>query len=60
LPALNLGVLLDLYLGDPAAALSENERYLAHAGGPDTQVASWITEVRVRAGQESRNAEVVP
>jgi Flp pilus assembly protein TadD len=60
LPALNLGVLLDLYLGDPATALSEYERYLALAGGPDTQVASWITEVRVRAGQESRNAEVVP
>jgi tetratricopeptide (TPR) repeat protein len=60
LPALNLGVLLDLYLGDPAAALSEYERYLALAVGPDTQVTSWITEVRVRAGQESRNAEVVP
>jgi Flp pilus assembly protein TadD len=60
LPALNLGVLLDLYLGDPAAALSEYKRYLALAGGLDTQVVSWVTEVRVRAGQEARNAEVVP
>lgn len=60
LPALNLGVLLDLYLGDAVAALSEYERYLVLSGAPDIQVASWITEVRVRAGQETRNAEVLP
>ncbi len=60
LPALNLGVLLDLYLGRPAAALAEYERSLSLAGISDRQVESWITEVRVRAGQEARSAEVVP
>lgn len=60
LPALNLGVLLDLYLGRPGAALAEYERYQQLAGGPDVQVAAWIIEVRRRAGQEEQSAEVVP
>ncbi len=60
LPALNLGVLLDLYLGRPGAALAEYERYQLLSGGPDVQVASWITEVRRRAGLEEQSAEVVP
>lgn len=60
LPALNLGVLLDLYLGQPGAALAEYERYQQLSGGPDVQVEAWITEVRVRAGREEQSAEVVP
>jgi len=60
LPALNLGVLLDLYLGRPGAALAEYERYQQLSGGPDLQVAAWITEVRVRAGREEQSAEVAP
>ena len=60
LPALNLGVLLDLYLGQPGAALTEYERYQQLSGGPDVQVAAWIIEVRLRAGHEEQSAEVVP
>jgi Flp pilus assembly protein TadD len=60
LPALNLGVLLDLYLGQPGAALAEYERYQQLSGGPDVQVAGWITEVRRRAGHEEQSAEVAP
>jgi tetratricopeptide (TPR) repeat protein len=60
LPALNLGVLLDLYLGRPGAALAEYERYQRLAGGPDVQVAAWVTEVRLRAGHEEQSAEVAP
>jgi tetratricopeptide (TPR) repeat protein len=60
LPALNLGVLLDLYLGRPGAALAEYVRYQRLSGGSDVQVAAWITEVRVRAGREEQSAEVVP
>jgi len=60
LPVLNRGVLLDLYLGEPAAALAEYERYQAMAGSPDLQVAAWITEVGRRAGREEQSAEVTP
>jgi phytoene dehydrogenase-like protein len=60
LPVLNLGVLLDLYLGRPGAALVEYERYQQLAGGADAQVAAWITEVRVRAGRERQSAETSP
>ena len=60
LPALNLGVLLDLYLGRPGAALAQYERHQQLSGGPDVQVAAWITEVRLRAGHEEQSAEVVP
>jgi tetratricopeptide (TPR) repeat protein len=60
LPALNLGVLLDLYLGRPEAALTEYERYQALSGAPDVQVTAWITEVRRRAGLEEKRVEAVP
>jgi hypothetical protein len=30
------------------------------SGGPDVQVAGWITEVRRRAGHEEQSAEVAP
>jgi Flp pilus assembly protein TadD len=45
----NLGVLLDLYLGDPAAALPEMERYKA-LSAEDKPVSSWIAELRARTG----------
>jgi cellulose synthase operon protein C len=45
----NLGVLLDLYLDDPAAALPEFERY-KELSGEDKPVATWIAELRARTG----------
>jgi len=56
----NLGVLLDLYLGDPAQALAHYERYQSLAGEVDTQVAAWLVEVRTRLGRVPRTAEVQP
>jgi Flp pilus assembly protein TadD len=43
----NLGVLLDLYMGDPVDALSAFERYKA-LSGEDKPVSSWIAELRQR------------
>src|SRR5262249_53292392 len=45
----NLAVLLDLYQGDPAAALPEFERYKALTK-EDKPVSTWIAEVRKRTG----------
>ena len=45
----NLGVLLDLYLGDPAAALPEFEQY-KQLSGEDKPVSGWIAELRHRTG----------
>jgi tetratricopeptide (TPR) repeat protein len=45
----NLGVLLDLYLDDPVAALSEFERY-QQLSGEDKPVTGWIAELRARTG----------
>ncbi len=44
---LNLGILLDIYLWDGAAALAAYERYLALAGA-DEKVSKWIVELRNR------------
>jgi tetratricopeptide (TPR) repeat protein len=46
----NLGVLKDMYLGDPAAALDNFERYQALTG-EDRPVTSWIADVKQRAGR---------
>jgi cellulose synthase operon protein C len=46
----NLGVLTDLYLGDPAAALEHFERYKVLTG-EDRPVTSWIADVRQRASK---------
>ena len=43
----NLGVLLDLYMGDPVEALSAFERYKA-LSGEEKPVSSWIAELRQR------------
>ena len=46
---LNLGVLYDLYLGEPQKALEQFEHYLALAG-ENKQVAGWVIELRKRVG----------
>ncbi|MGH3431065.1 MAG: hypothetical protein ACRDQZ_26425, partial [Mycobacteriales bacterium] len=48
----DLGVLLDLYLDDPAAALPEFERYKA-LSGEDKPVSAWIAELRTRTGAKA-------
>ena len=55
----NFGVLLDLYLQEPAEALAQYERSLALAGGEDKQMSAWIAEIkqRVGAGPKSARAE---
>ncbi|MGB5250434.1 MAG: tetratricopeptide repeat protein [Gammaproteobacteria bacterium] len=45
----NLGVLLDLYMGQPEQALIHYERYL-EISGPDPEVARWVTELEMRLG----------
>ncbi len=56
----NLGILLDLYLGDPAAALPHYERYQALTSGADTEVAGWVKELQARLGQTERKVESQP
>jgi tetratricopeptide (TPR) repeat protein len=51
----NLGVLLDLYQGDPAGALPEFERYKALTG-EDKPVSAWIADVRKRSGAPAPTA----
>ena len=45
----NLGVLLDLYMGDAAAALPQFERYKALTA-EDKPVSTWIADLRQRTG----------
>lgn len=57
-PERNLGLLLDLYMGEPGQALPHYERYRLLVGDADTEVAAWLVELRIRLGQVSRTAEV--
>jgi hypothetical protein len=41
-------MLYDLYLGDPARALAQYERFQALPAGADPQVAKWIAELKTR------------
>ena len=59
-PERNLGLLLDLYLGDPSRAVAHYERYRSLVGDADTEVATWLVELKTRLGQVSRTAEVQP
>lgn len=45
---LNLGVLLDVYLGDNALALSHYERYLALTPTGDAAVGKWVADLKTR------------
>jgi tetratricopeptide (TPR) repeat protein len=51
----NLGVVQDLYLGDPTGALTAFEHY-KQLTGEDKPVSNWIAELRVRTGQQVRPA----
>ena len=55
----NLGILLDLYLDDPAAALPHYER-CAQLAGDATGAAAWLAELRTRLGLVQRTAEAAP
>jgi tetratricopeptide (TPR) repeat protein len=57
---LNLGVLLDLYLQQPAAALEQYLSYQAKLSQPDARVAGWIKEVEIRAARVSEGTAVEP
>jgi tetratricopeptide (TPR) repeat protein len=53
---LNLGVLLDLYLGDTTLALVHYERYLALGG--DAAVGKWIADLKARKPASVAQANV--
>ncbi len=59
-PQRNLGVLLDLYLGDPAGALPHYEMYQQLTSGADPDVGPWLVELRTRLGHVERTAEAQP
>jgi len=46
---LNLGVLYDLYLGEPQKALDQYQHYIQLAGD-NKQVAGWMVELKKRVG----------
>jgi tetratricopeptide (TPR) repeat protein len=48
----NLGVVTDLYLGDPERALTAFERY-KQITGEDKPVSTWLAELRQRTGKPS-------
>jgi tetratricopeptide (TPR) repeat protein len=56
----NLGILLDLYLGDAAAALPHYERYQTLTSGADTEVSGWVKELKTRLGQTERKVDAQP
>lgn len=45
---LNLGILYDIYLQQPAQALSHYEKYQSLSQGTDKEVALWIAELKQR------------
>jgi Flp pilus assembly protein TadD len=51
----NLAIVLDLYLGDPAAALTAMERYKELAAD-DKAVTGWIADLKQRAGKNAAPA----
>ena len=62
---LNLGVLLDLYLGEPTLALVHYERYIALVPGGDAGVGKWVADLKTRktasvAQADPKNTKKVP
>jgi tetratricopeptide (TPR) repeat protein len=55
----NLGVVCDLYLGDPERALAALERY-KELTGEDRPVTSWIAELRQRTGKPPLKPAAAP
>lgn len=55
---LNLGVLLDLYLGDNTLALVHYERYLALSPAGDAAVGKWVADLRNRKPANVAQADV--
>jgi tetratricopeptide (TPR) repeat protein len=55
----NMGVLLDLYLDDPAAAIPQFERYKSLTS-EDKPVSTWIAELRARTGIKAPAAAPAP
>jgi len=55
----DLGILKDMYQGDAAAALPHFEQYQALTG-EDKPVASWIADVKQRAGRGRDSAAAAP
>jgi len=55
----NLAVLLDIYIGDPDAALAQFEQY-QQLSGEDKPVSGWIAEVRRRAAPKAPAASAPP
>jgi Flp pilus assembly protein TadD len=47
-PALNLGILYDLYLGDAPHALEQYTRYLALSPNGDATVTKWVADLKNR------------
>jgi len=46
---LNLGILHDLYLAEPAQALALYDRYQQITGGKDAQVGKWVADLKNRS-----------
>ena len=55
---LNLGVLLDLYLGETALALAHYERYLALSPAGDPTVGKWVADLKNRKPASVAQADV--
>lgn len=53
----NLGILYDLYLQQPARALTHYKRYLQLAGAEDKTVNGWIVDLERRSGSATASVE---
>ena len=53
----NLGILYDLYLQQPAAALSHYRTYLELSQQPDKQVRDWVVDLERRVSNAQARAE---
>lgn len=54
----NIGILYDIYLQQPAKALTHYKRYMELANGDDKAVSGWIIDLERRSG--SATASVTP